>query len=84
MSIPTFTMRGRKYRLAQFWRKTWEYGYTEPTEDKYIVLQVCRCFLWFTVRSEMVPSWAWIHDACIPGGSGYVPELIRKYGKKAL
>ncbi|CAB4180110.1 hypothetical protein UFOVP1040_30 [uncultured Caudovirales phage] len=71
-----FTFKGRDYRL--YARTVWqyEYGYAEPAQEMWNILEVrCFRFFWHEIEREHVPSHAWIGAATVGDTGGWVSAL---------
>ena len=69
---------GYKYRLISQWRKEFEYGYSEPAEHTYNILQRMSLFGWVTVEEEFIPNHVIYSLAFLGDTGGWYSELIVK------
>ena len=81
MNLPTFRLEGKTYRFAQLTRFESEYGYAEPSEEHYNIVQQKRWWGWKIVEMEHVPSFAWISQATL-GSTDWKSEMIARWKKE--
>lgn len=83
----TFEHKGRTYRIAGITRREYEYGYSEPSLERYNVLQVrltnpvsilLNLSRWKTIELEHVPPHAWISQATLGDTGGWNSALIER------
>lgn len=82
--IPTFKKNdGGTYRIIGVTKKVKRYGYAEPSEERYNVLQR-RSFLgWKNIEYEHIPEYVSISLGCL-GYADWKSELIERHLKDAI
>lgn len=80
MDHKTFNVKNQTFRVVSRRYYESEYGYREKAENHYNELQLKRSFLgytwWKTIERELIPSFAWISQACLGYSNWSSPLLL--------